>query len=54
MAYVAHDNPKTLKMIKTMGYRARATMDLGIFEVVMMFDEPVDEPTMEIIYPNRK
>ena len=54
VAYVAHDNPKTLKMIKTMGYRARATMDLGIFEVVMMFDEPVEEPTMEIIYPNRK
>jgi GNAT superfamily N-acetyltransferase len=53
MAYVAHDNPKTLKMVKTMGYRAKATLNMGVFEIEMRFDEPVDEPTMEIIYPER-
>lgn len=51
VAYVAHDNPKTLKMIKSMGYLARAKPNMGIFEIVSRFDEKVDEPTMEIVYP---
>lgn len=50
VAYVAHDNPKTLRLIKRMGYHARATLNLGTYEVTMMFAEPVDEPTFEIIY----
>jgi acyl-CoA hydrolase/ribosomal protein S18 acetylase RimI-like enzyme len=54
VAYVAHDNPKSLKMIKNLGYYARARLNLGVFEIELAFDEKVDEPTMDIIYPQRK
>ena len=53
VAFVAHDNPNTLKMIKTLGYKAKAALNLGIFEVEIIFAEKVDEPSMEIIYPNQ-
>ncbi len=53
VAMVAHDNPPTLNLVKSMGYKAKATINMGVFEIEMMFDEPVDEPTMEIIYPER-
>ncbi|MBU2549459.1 MAG: GNAT family N-acetyltransferase [Proteobacteria bacterium] len=51
MAFVSHDNPKTLQMIKNFGYKARARLDHGVFEIEMMFDEKTDEPYFEIIYP---
>jgi len=51
IAHVSHDNPKTLNMIKSMGYRARAALDHGVYDIELRFDEPVDEPTLEIIYP---
>ena len=50
VAYIAHDNPKTLNLIKTMGYKARAALNMGTFEVRMLFSEPVDEPDIEIVY----
>ncbi|MBF0528204.1 MAG: GNAT family N-acetyltransferase [Deltaproteobacteria bacterium] len=50
IAFVAHDNPNTLRLLKSVGYRSRATLNLGVFEVVLRFSEPVSEPTMEIIY----
>ncbi|MEW6265669.1 MAG: GNAT family N-acetyltransferase [Thermodesulfobacteriota bacterium] len=53
VAYVAHDNPSTLKMIKTLGYRAVATLNLGVFEVILKFSEPVDQPNLEIVYPRQ-
>ena len=52
-AYVAHDNPNTLKMVKTMGYRAKAKLSLGIYEIELYFDQPAGEPFLEIIYPDR-
>ncbi|MEW5721480.1 MAG: GNAT family N-acetyltransferase [Thermodesulfobacteriota bacterium] len=54
LAYVAHDNPKTLKMVKSLGYKARATLNLGVYEIELRFDEPTDEPQMEIIYPRAR
>lgn len=51
-AFVAHDNPRTLNMIKNMGYRATAKLNLGIFEVELFFADKADEPTMDIIYPH--
>jgi acyl-CoA hydrolase/GNAT superfamily N-acetyltransferase len=50
MAYVAHDNPKTLKLIKTLGYKARAVLNMGIFEVEIRLTEPTTQPDMEIVY----
>ncbi len=53
VAYVAHDNPKTLNMVKNMGYKAKATLNLGVFEIEILFENQVDEPTMEIVYPGK-
>ena len=49
-AYVSHDNPTTLKLIKSLGYRTTATLNLGVYEIELQFADVVDEPTMEIIY----
>lgn len=51
LAYVAHDNPVTLKLVKSMGYKARATLNLGTYEIEIRFRDKVDEPTLEIVYP---
>ena len=53
VASVAHDNPKTMMMLKSFGYRVRAKLNLGVYEAELRFDDKVDEPTLEIIYPNQ-
>ena len=53
LAYVSHDNPNSLKLLKTMGFKAKATLNLGIFEVEIRFAERSEEPFMEMIYPDR-
>jgi len=30
-----------------------AALDHGVYDIKLRFDEPVDEPTLEIIYPQR-
>jgi GNAT superfamily N-acetyltransferase len=52
-AYVAHDNPKTMKFIKTMGYKAKAVLNMGVWEVDIPFDQPTEEPYLEIVYPGQ-
>lgn len=51
IANVAHDNPKILNLVKSMGYKARAKLNLGVYEITMMFDQKVDEPDFKILYP---
>ena len=54
VAYVAHDNPRTLQLIKSMGYKAKAALNMGVFEVELDFADKTDDPHMEIIYPGQK
>jgi ribosomal protein S18 acetylase RimI-like enzyme len=54
VAYVAHDNTNTLKLIKAMGFQARAVLNMGIFEVVFYFADRREEGNIEIIYPGQE
>jgi acyl-CoA hydrolase/GNAT superfamily N-acetyltransferase len=49
-AYVASDNPKTIHLLKKLGYNMRATLDHGVYEIEMLFEEKVDEPSFVVTY----
>ncbi len=49
-AYVDSDNPKTVHLLKKLGYNMRATLDHGVYEIEILFEEKVDEPSFVVTY----
>jgi acyl-CoA hydrolase/GNAT superfamily N-acetyltransferase len=49
-AYVDADNPKTILLLKKLGYNMRAVLDHGVYEIEILFDEKVDEPSFVVTY----
>jgi ribosomal protein S18 acetylase RimI-like enzyme len=49
-AYVDADNPKTILLLKKLGYNMRAILDHGVYEIEILFDEKVDEPSFVVTY----
>lgn len=49
-AYVDADNPKTILLLKKLGYNMRATLDHGVYEIEIYFDEKSDEPSFVVTY----
>lgn len=49
-AYVDSDNPKTIQLLKKLGYNMRATLDHGVYEIEIFFDEKVDKPSFVVTY----
>lgn len=49
-AYVDADNPKTILLLKKLGYNMRATLDHGVYEIEISFDEKVDQPSFVVTY----
>jgi acyl-CoA hydrolase/ribosomal protein S18 acetylase RimI-like enzyme len=49
-AYVASDNPRTIHLFKKLGYNMRATLDHGVYEIEMLFEEKMDEPSFVVTY----
>ncbi|MFH1134637.1 MAG: GNAT family N-acetyltransferase [Pseudomonadota bacterium] len=53
-AFVAHDNPNTLKLIKSLGFHSRAVLNLGIWEVEIKFTDKSEQPEMDFVYPGTR
>jgi acyl-CoA hydrolase/GNAT superfamily N-acetyltransferase len=51
LAHIAYDNPQIIKLVQKMGYRVKATLDCGVYEIEIRFDDEVDQPTFELTYP---
>jgi acyl-CoA hydrolase/ribosomal protein S18 acetylase RimI-like enzyme len=49
-AYVASDNPKTIHLLKKLGFNMRATLDHGVYEIEMLFEEKGEEPSFVVTY----
>ena len=41
-----------IKLVQKMGYRIKATLDCGVYEIQIRFDDVVDQPTFELTYPD--
>jgi acetyltransferase len=50
MANVDYDNPKMIHLLKQMGYNLRATLDHGIYEIEILFEEKSDDPSFVVTY----
>ncbi len=50
-AHIAYDNPRIIRLIQKMGFRIKATLDCGVYEIEIRFDDKVDQPTFELTYP---
>jgi acyl-CoA hydrolase/L-amino acid N-acyltransferase YncA len=50
MANVDYDNPNILHLLKQMGYNLRATLDHGVYEIEILFEEKSDDPSFVITY----
>ncbi|MBI5606349.1 MAG: GNAT family N-acetyltransferase [Deltaproteobacteria bacterium] len=49
-AYVDADNPKTIHLLKKLGYNMRATLDHGVYEIEILFEEKSAEPSFVVTY----
>ncbi|MBA4392741.1 MAG: hypothetical protein C0407_04220 [Desulfobacca sp.] len=49
-AYVDADNPKTILLLKKLGYNMLATLDHGVYDIEILFDEKVAEPSFVVTY----
>ena len=49
-AYVDADNPKTIHLLKKLGYNMRAILDHGVYEIEILFEEKADEPSFVVTY----
>jgi acyl-CoA hydrolase/GNAT superfamily N-acetyltransferase len=49
-AYVDSDNPKTIHLLKKLGYNMRANLDHGVYEIEILFEEKADEPSFVVTY----
>jgi acyl-CoA hydrolase/L-amino acid N-acyltransferase YncA len=49
-AYVSSENPRTIHLFKKLGYNMRATLDHGVYEIEILFEEKTDEPSFVVTY----
>ena len=49
-ALVDYDNPRMIMLLKKMGYNMRATLDHGVYEVEILFEEKSEEPSFVVTY----
>jgi acyl-CoA hydrolase/GNAT superfamily N-acetyltransferase len=49
-ALVDYDNPRMIMLLKKMGYNMRATLDHGVYEVEILFEEKSEDPSFVITY----
>jgi ribosomal protein S18 acetylase RimI-like enzyme len=49
-ALVDYDNPRMIMLLKKMGYNMRATLEHGVYEVEILFEEKTEEPSFVVTY----
>jgi ribosomal protein S18 acetylase RimI-like enzyme len=49
-AYVSSENPRTIHLFKKLGYDMRATLDHGVYELEILFEEKTEEPSFVVTY----
>jgi len=49
-ALVDYDNPRMIMLLKKMGYNMRATLDHGVYEIEILFEEKSEEPSFVVTY----
>jgi GNAT superfamily N-acetyltransferase len=49
-ALVDYDNPRMIMLLKKMGYNMRATLEHGVYEVEILFEEKSEEPSFVVTY----
>ena len=49
-AYVSSENPRTIHLFKKLGYNMRATLDHGVYELEILFEEKAEEPSFVVTY----